>query len=281
MLFTNVVMLMQALSFVSYSSTVSEVQTVTPLGSTQHGDYEVNYGFRLNASDSSFYADQNYFLNSMFLVRYTDNETATVSDFFSLQCVWSDGGHLGSYQPRFDYGYSGGTSNIYYTITITTSGFQQGYNQVSDYFVSELVNESDSRSLYPTGPYINERPNFSTGYYTVSLTFYVADPVAYETQLNSYGDGYTTGLSDGYQNGKLTGYDEGYQVGKGVGYQEGINAVQNNYGFLKLFGTIADTPIMMLRRMFSFDLFGTSMLAVVLTLFTGLLILKIVKHIIK
>lgn len=81
-----------------------------------------------------------------------------------------------------------------------------------------------------------------------------------------------TPITDSEMDDYTTGYEDGYSTG----YTDGSNA--SSYSFMNLFSAIADTPIFFLRSLFNFDLFGISMISVVLTLVTGLLILGIVKH---
>lgn len=109
----------------------------------------------------------------------------------------------------------------------------------------------------------------------------------YQSGFNDgYSQGYQNGKNDGYQNGYLDGktewYDKGVQFGHDTGYQEGLeDGTNNNYGFPSLFYSIADTPVLMIQRLFNFDLFGMNVLTVVLSLFTAILLIHIAKKIIK
>ncbi len=80
-----------------------------------------------------------------------------------------------------------------------------------------------------------------------------------------------------------TGYSEGYNVGFSTGFDEGVsNAPANrNYTFLSLLGAIADTPVLMIKSLFNFELFGTSMYIAVMSLITGLILLFLVRKFIK
>lgn len=71
-------------------------------------------------------------------------------------------------------------------------------------------------------------------------------------------------------------YQNGYTSGYADGYNEGIN-IGSNGDFHHLFNSIADTPLRFLYGLFNFDLFGMSMLVIVLTLLTGIIVFGIVK----
>lgn len=217
------------------------------------------------------------------------------------------------------YGQTIGQNINYYMSTYTGYNvLANGYCQLLDpressqqsFSFSTLVGQYNTQGArtytftfeYEEYPSVNDIQDYwCTFYFTLSLSTdgdYVIYSEGYEDGYNvghregyneGYKEGHSIGLDEGYQNGYSTGvtdghtegYDDGYAVGRQVGYQEGISTGTHDYGFLNLFGAIADTPIMMMRRMFSFDLFGTSMLTIILTMFTALLVLKIVKKVIK
>lgn len=77
---------------------------------------------------------------------------------------------------------------------------------------------------------------------------------------------YTDGFNTGYSNGYTNGYDNGFTDGSNAGVT-----------FFNLFGAIADTPLLMLRSLFNFDLFGANLLVVVLSLVTGLMVFYVVR----
>lgn len=86
------------------------------------------------------------------------------------------------------------------------------------------------------------------------------------TMSNRNSPAYTSGYSNGYSNGYTNGYD--------VGLTDGMN---NGVTFFSLFGAIADTPLLMLRSLFNFELFGANLLVVVLSLVTGLMVFYVVR----
>lgn len=80
----------------------------------------------------------------------------------------------------------------------------------------------------------------------------------------------------GYQEGYSTGYTNGVSDGFNQGYQQGVGTAQQGT-FLNLFNSIADTPLRFIYGLFSFDLFGTSMLVIILSLLTGIVLFGVVK----
>ena len=95
--------------------------------------------------------------------------------------------------------------------------------------------------------------------------------------LNGYNAGYEQGKNDGYQNGLSVGNQQGYQTG----YADGLAFATQNSTFNSLFGAIADTPVIFLRSLFNFDLFGMNMFIIIMSLITGLIVIYIVKKCIK
>lgn len=73
--------------------------------------------------------------------------------------------------------------------------------------------------------------------------------------------------------------NDGYSVGFDAGYNQGYTAgiANSEYQFTDLFGAIADTPVLIVRNLFDFDLFGMNMLTVVLSLFTALILFYIIR----
>lgn len=120
---------------------------------------------------------------------------------------------------------------------------------------------------------------------TVDFKIFVSSNSSYNLYLSfniysrdanySYDNGYNNGYIDGYN----TGLDEGTSTGYTNGYAEGLN--NSNYTFTQLFASIADTPILMFRRLFNFDLFGTSLITIFLSLFTALIVFGLIKRFFK
>lgn len=81
---------------------------------------------------------------------------------------------------------------------------------------------------------------------------------------------YTTG----YNNGKEDGYNTGYGEGYSAGFNDGSS---NPSHLLNLFSGIADTPVLMIRSLFSFQLFGIPMYTAVFSLITLLILIFILR----
>lgn len=147
-------------------------------------------------------------------------------------------------------------------------------------------------SMYPlNNSYKYVGGNFSLVYqltnYDDQPTFHFAigsymmdDPNYFSTYQNGYNTGYTEGHTNGYQEGlnasTQTAYDSGFEAGKQYGITLGGQAT-----FTGLFGAIADTPIIMLRSLFNFDLFGMNMFIIIMSLLTGIIVIYVAKKVIK
>ena len=95
----------------------------------------------------------------------------------------------------------------------------------------------------------------------------------------SWSEGYEVGEEEGY----AEGYGAGYQDGYGVGTQDGFSQGQSSQNsFRNLFGVLIDTPILYLRKMFDYELFGISVfkaLATVISLIVALSVFRLVRGI--
>lgn len=94
-----------------------------------------------------------------------------------------------------------------------------------------------------------------------------------------WSEGYEVGEEEGYGEGYGVGYQDGYGVGVNDGYSQGQSS---NNAFRNLFGTLIDTPIIYLRKMFDYELFGISVfkaLATVLSLIVALSVFRLVRGI--
>lgn len=93
------------------------------------------------------------------------------------------------------------------------------------------------------------------------------------SQSSFYSQAYNVGYNAGFQDGAKDGYAKGYA--------DCLALVQNNGDFSSLFNSVADTPLRFLYGLFSFDLFGTSILVIILTLLTGIAVFGIIKKVWK
>lgn len=89
--------------------------------------------------------------------------------------------------------------------------------------------------------------------------------------LNTYFSG---AIDNAYNNGYSNGYNTGYNSGYATGISENNKA-------LPLFMAIADTPIIMLRSLFSFDFFGISFYSILLGVITILIVVWLIRKLIK
>lgn len=169
--------------------------------------------------------------------------------------------------------------------TALSGKFYAGSNEYSFSQVSNLELWYDARLDYScsaTGGTITTTNNryqiLFSGYFTDVYTLY-ASSFHMEWLLPSIDDGNTI-----YQDAYKTGYREGWNAGndKGFndGYQSGLN-ISQNASFMSLFNSIADTPLRFLYGLFNFDLFGVSMLVIILSLLTFLVVFAIVKKVWK
>lgn len=84
-----------------------------------------------------------------------------------------------------------------------------------------------------------------------------------------------------YGQGYTSGYAQGNKDGYSKGYSDARDFYQQSSDFQDLFSAVADTPLRFLYGLFSFDLFGTSVLVIVLTLLTGIAVFGIIKKVWK
>lgn len=155
---------------------------------------------------------------------------------------------------------------------------------LSNVFISNFSVEMDlSGDIYNLpNVYFNGSEDImqSTAYNNYIFTYYTNDDnLRYDFDLmimpsdmivNPYA--YENGYNDGYTNGQTAGKTEGYREG----FNDG-RSISSQGTFQNLFNALADTPLRFLYGLFSFDLFGTSMLVIVLTLLTGIMIFGLIK----
>lgn len=192
-------------------------------------------------------------------------------------------------ESRFLYGYSGGQTNISFSGQFTLESLDDEYTRSINLMFLYVEDDQYKDNVFASGVDSIPQP---TGFNLV-VDFYFMDTTIYEsffsnvdnTYVKGYQDGldvgYSNGYDSGYNNGTIEGQQSGYQHGYTVGYQNGKNDAPSDYGFMSLFSSIADTPIMMIYRMFNFDLFGTSVVVVVLTLISVLILINVLKKVLK
>ena len=111
-----------------------------------------------------------------------------------------------------------------------------------------------------------------------SNPFYEADILMQIFYFDEMSVSYDTAFAQGYD----TGYSNGISIGYSNGYAEGLSvATGTNASWLGLMSSIADTPIVFLRDMFSFELFGMNVAVIILSLLTAIIVFGIVKKVWK
>lgn len=272
MVFTSLVTLMNCLSFTS-----NGLNNITPKHIVENRFIEVVYARTINDDIAvdirgllTYQDDNQTFNNQMFVgAGYEfddDNSTYRV-----IESAFYIPNASNVFMMVDFYCYSGEGSSPYYYYSPIVYNSKYNIEQVYDGIVNPFDYDYDSfyyqfrirLGLLPQSLYESDSENYAIGY------------------SNGKTDGYNTGKTDGEEIGYENGFEDGEEIGYQNGYNAGITATTSDYGFMNLFGAIADTPLMMIRRMFNFDIFGTSMIVVVLSLLTLLILFKVVKKVIK
>ena len=167
-----------------------------------------------------------------------------------------------------------------YRLNITYSSPTYTYD-VLPYFNYQLNNTSEFISV----PITTYNGHFNSNYGSVQSGLVVNSGYV-SNMFIAYLFGYNGGILDeyynlGYLDGQSAGYTAGYLDGETYGYSVGYNAgTQNGVSFMPLFGAIADTPVLIIRNLFSFDLFGVSALAIFMSLLTALVVIHFIRKVI-
>lgn len=232
----------------------------------------------------------NHRVNKNYILSYYDEDDDLYRDFLSIE--YRESGSLPNINNNVRIKCLE-QSNVYFFDFFFSDGITTDY----EYRVDSMVNDDFTFTL--SVPFNSNALGWSL---TFDCSLYSG--TVFDTfNGSSYNEGYEVGKDEGYQSGyqigKDEGYDSGYTEGHDSGYAEGEqsstaygNGYRNGYnnglshsssdfGFMNLFTSIADTPILMMRSMFDFSIFGTSMLAVVLSLFTALVVIHLLKRVIK
>lgn len=233
----------------------------------QDGDYIELYNPTYNRVEYTLYVT--YSFNSDYSVsrltftrcdlRYLQNST----NYYDISWNGNFVFNLDSYSLNdYKFSYSLNVNTIYNTQSFTCEF------QLDCYLDSTNVYDN----FYDTFRVGNE---YDFRYYTESSSI----------QLNfnyfiNYNQGYIDGRDyvlthlsefDLYTNSQYLTYGQ-------IQYNLGVS--QANTGFLNLFGAIADTPVIMIRNLFSFDLFGMSALTIFMSLLTGLIVIHFIRKVI-
>ena len=140
--------------------------------------------------------------------------------------------------------------NEYITIWTSTGGWVQGYNTLR----------------------ITIMPTVEESFYNwfISNLYRYTDEI--QDILNqAYEDGYKNGENDGYKDG----YNDGENIGYSKGYTQGI-ADSGEYSFLSLLTSVIDAPVNVLMDMLDFEILGTNLAAVIISILSVMLILALI-----
>lgn len=93
-----------------------------------------------------------------------------------------------------------------------------------------------------------------------------------------FDDFYNDGYDDGFSSGDRNGYNRGY----GVGFNDGqVEALDGNYTFLGLIGSVIDAPISAFRGLLDFELLGVNMSSFVLAVMSLCVIIVIIRMVLR
>lgn len=98
------------------------------------------------------------------------------------------------------------------------------------------------------------------------------------TWQEAYQDGYDSGRFVGESIGYTDGYNVGYSAGDAVGYQRGVDA-SNQYSFGNLLFSVVDTPVVIFRSLFDFNVLGINLSQFFFSLLTIAVVIAVVRFI--
>lgn len=142
-----------------------------------------------------------------------------------------------------------------FTYTLNNSSHTYSSNDIVGQYASRVVNQDNDVNTYYSLN-VSYKPTSSVTNFYFQL---------FGNWCCNYGDDSSNALA------YATGYQDGYANGLNDG------KIASSGSFHGLFSAIADTPLRFLYGIFNFDLFGISMLVIVLSLLTGLIVFGIVK----
>lgn len=128
----------------------------------------------------------------------------------------------------------------------------------------------------------------SNNYFFITFFIYPVNENLYNSAqggdyYEGYDYGYDNGYNDGYANGVnengTSSYNIGYSSGYNEGYRIGVNAT-NQYTFGKFFGAIADVPILYVRNLLGFEIFGVQAITILMSMITACLVLYLLRKVI-
>lgn len=272
---------------------------------------EFSYSTNLNGNGPGFdfysWVPMNYAVEIEYEV-FVDNQYKSVSASFNNLTCWLTSRNTTAYNDtRFTMEDRYANSTYYLpnvedsilATNVSTFSFRLTFTMFySDWNVADVLENGGTNYNYWSGYQtamredigVGNYPDYESGFdagYTIG--FNDAKQSDEDTIYSiAYNNGYGYGVQDGYSNGYtdgansvdtesyyLDGVNTGYWNGYAVGYSEGSTAP--TYTFGELFGSIADTPVLIVRGLFDFDFFGINLMTVVLSMFTALIALFIVR----
>lgn len=149
----------------------------------------------------------------------------------------------------------------------------------SSYVTYSSMGRSNN-GFYSTSSYPNVNANnfgdITIGYgMLVTISINDIDRIQNVIYSDGYNAGYTQGLEDNQDSVYQSGYDTGYQTGYSLGFDNGARS--GNTSIMSIMGAIVDTPILILRSLFDYELFGSSIYIVMLSLVTMCAVIWLVR----
>lgn len=292
MMLTSLAVFALSLSF--YDVVNDETYLNRPLNQERYllGDVDVSGPQYLHYS-FDFQVDESILSNQVYTLSLNYNQQFSNKINFNFTTNWTSTSH---------------TTHLYVDSNIL-SNFNVGFTYVAKlqylyddiyfktYFSPQYtLTTTDYAALYDTGfnqTFINDNEYYGDFVVSVDVYLQLISNIDFDDTDNAYANGFNTGYDNGYDNGYQDGYNDGntsgYDEGYNNGYQSGnVNGYNNGYNtalsthsfsFTNLFASISDTPILMIRRLFGFELFGVSLISVFMSLFTALIVIHVIKKV--
>lgn len=160
---------------------------------------------------------------------------------------------------------AGETSYFHFYQLIDYSTLNNGTQYIYDSYNDPYFNNGQS---YPHIPYtMYDIDSASPLLYDICISYVPMSRDAYNRMTINGDDNYALGYETGYSDGVHDGYAEG-------------SGDANHYTFFRLFGAIADTPIMILRNLLGFEVFGVEAIHILMSMITGVIVLWIIRRVV-
>lgn len=292
MFFSSLALLASALTITSYNG--QNNCTLTKVGDLYGGNverYHIDQRVMLDPREEdtvvAFACDVTGTETRQTGVNDFETETLTYHNFFKITYRYYDDEDYFSWGILSSYGENVAPS-LFIEVTILEYDWNEYLGVQGTYYCDTISSYGDSDLEYFE---LQEAPSID---YVMSVDLYLvhtiaSDPMSSDTSdyQSGYDEGYNVGYENGHNDGTLDGYQDAYDDGYAHGHRDGYNygyvtgLNTTTYTFKDLFASVSDTPILMLRRLFGFELFGTSLMTVFVSLITALIVLMILKKFIK